>query len=128
VDSQDGVPDASSASFDLSPRFSTMADDRKGTDQEIIDSVAQVPEHVVHRSFEAETLLLNLETGQYHGLNETGGRMLELLETTGGQVRGAVERLADEYEVGFDEIAPDLIEFCAALEERGLLVVERGQA
>jgi len=103
-----------------------MADDRKADD--ILDSVVNVPEHVVHRSFEAETLLLNLETGQYHGLNETGGRMLELLEATNGSVREAIERLAEEYGVDFSEIAPDLISFCSDLETRGLIVVTRGEA
>ena len=105
-----------------------MADDRKPGGEDILDSVVNVPEHVVNRSFEAETLLLNLETGQYHGLNETGGRMLELLEATDGRVRAAIERLAEEYDVPFDEIAPDLTSFCSDLETRGLIVVARGEA
>jgi hypothetical protein len=95
---------------------------------DMLNAVVQVPEHVVHRSFEAETLLLNLETGQYHGLNETGGRMLELLEATGGRVREAIERLADEYEVAFSDIASDLTSFCSDLEARGLVVVAQGGA
>ena len=94
----------------------------------MLEAVVHVPEHVVHRSFEAETLLLNLDTGQYHGLNETGGRMLELLEATDGRVRDAIERLAEEYEVAFAEIAPDLTAFCSDLETRGLIVVARGQS
>src|SRR3954447_15321190 len=105
-----------------------MADDRKAEDDHMLDSVVRVPEHVVHRSFEAETLLLNLDTGQYHGLNETGGRMLELLEATDGRVRDAIERLAEEYEVAFSEIAPDLTSFCSDLETRGLIVVARAEA
>jgi Coenzyme PQQ synthesis protein D (PqqD) len=105
-----------------------MADESQAKEGRMLDAVAQVPEHVVHRSFEAETLLLNLETGQYHGLNETGGRMLELLEAAQGRVREAVEKLADEYQVAFSDIAPDLIAFCSDLETRGLLVVERDSA
>src|SRR4051794_10477030 len=106
----------------------TMADDSRAPEDEMLDSVISVPEHVVHRAFEAETLLLNLETGQYHGLNETGGRMLELLEATDGRVREAIERLADEYGVAFAEIAPDLTSFCSDLETRGLIVVARDAA
>jgi len=104
-----------------------MADRRETSQETMLDAVAHVPEHVVHRTFEAETLLLNLETGQYHGLNETGGRMLELLEATDGRVREAVEKLADEYEIPFEEIAPDLMSFCSALETRGLIVVSRAE-
>lgn len=92
---------------------------------EILDATAKVPEHVVFRSFEAETLLLNLETGQYHGLNTTGGRMLELLKDTGGQVRASVNRLAHEYEIDTATIATDMADFCLSLEERGLLEVQR---
>jgi hypothetical protein len=92
---------------------------------EMMDAKARVPEHVVFRTFEAETLLLNLETGQYHGLNSTGGRMLELLKETDGDVRQSVDRLAKEYEVDADTVAADMSDFCLALEGRGLLEVER---
>jgi hypothetical protein len=88
------------------------------------DATVKVPEHVVYRSFEAETLLLNLETGQYHGLNETGGRMLELLKETDGSVREATARLADEVSLAPEEIADDLASFCADLVERGLIEVD----
>jgi hypothetical protein len=82
---------------------------------------ARVPAHVVYRSFEAETLLLNLETGQYHGLNPTGGRIIELLEETGGSVREAARRLAAECDVPVEDVARDLSSFCADLAERGLI-------
>jgi hypothetical protein len=40
----------------------------------------RVPEHVVYRTFVNETVVLNLETGAYHGLNPVGGRMLAALD------------------------------------------------
>jgi hypothetical protein len=92
---------------------------------EILGAKATVPEHVVFRSFEAETLLLNLETGQYHGLNATGGRMLELLKDNEGEVSASVKRLAQEYEMEPDTIAEGMADFCLSLEERGLLEVQR---
>ncbi|MFL5867123.1 MAG: PqqD family protein [Thermoleophilaceae bacterium] len=102
-----------------------MADERNTSEDAMLDAVAHVPEHVVHRTFEAETLLLNLDTGQYHGLNETGGRMLQLLEASDGRVREAIQKLADEYEIAFEEIAPDLLTFCSSLESRGLIQVTK---
>ena len=87
----------------------------------ILDAGLVIPDHVVYRAFEAETLLLNLESGQYHGLNATGGRMLEIVKERGGTVRDAVGVLAEEYGVDAAEIEPDLAEFCEALEERGLV-------
>jgi len=88
---------------------------------EILESRVVVPTHVVYRSFEGETLLLNLDSGQYHGLNETGGRMLELMKDTHGTVREAIVALADEYGVDAAEIEPDLIAFCRDLADRGLV-------
>jgi hypothetical protein len=93
---------------------------------EILNARATVPDHVVHRSFEAETLLLNLDTGQYHGLNQTGGRMLELLDENEGHIGTAIERLAAENDLAPDDIADDLATFCADLHERGLIEVEPG--
>lgn len=90
----------------------------------MLEAVVHVPKHVVYRSFEAETVLLNLQTGQYHGLNRSGGRMLELLDTAGGSVREAIERLADEYGEDPEAIEDGLACFCAALASRGLIEVD----
>jgi PqqD family protein of HPr-rel-A system len=90
----------------------------------LLEATARVPDHVVYRWFEKETLLLNLETGKYHGLNPTGGRLLRLLEETDGSMSEAVSRLANEYGVDSEEIAPELAQFCAELVERGLIEIE----
>lgn len=85
----------------------------------------RVPEHVARRSFGQRTVLLNLHTGQYHGLNATGGRMLEALSEAGtaAEVPAA---LAAEYGRPEDEIAGDLAELCQGLLERGLIEVDDG--
>jgi hypothetical protein len=87
-------------------------------------ATVRVPKHVVYRSFEAETVLLNLQTGQYHGLNRSGGRMLELLDETGGGVRDAIDRLAAEYGEDPADIEDGLASFCVALAARGLIEVD----
>lgn len=83
----------------------------------------RVPEHVVRRAFEAETVVLNLKTGQYHGVNETGARMLELLQETGSTDETAA-RIADEYGCSRDEVAGDLLTFCDELAARGLIELD----
>ena len=50
------------------------------TDFPFASAHVSIAPHVVYRSFATETVILNLQTGRYHGLNKTGGRMLELLE------------------------------------------------
>jgi coenzyme PQQ synthesis protein D (PqqD) len=82
----------------------------------------ELPDHVVFRRFPAETVLLNLQTGQYHGLNPTGGRMLEVLAEVGTIAEASV-RLVEEYEQPLDEVLQDLRTFCADLADRGLIEV-----
>jgi hypothetical protein len=88
----------------------------------------RMPQHVVHRNFVAETVVLNLNTGQYHGLNPTAGRMLEVLDTA-PTVGAAVPELAGEYGVEQAQIQDDLIALCQGLLERGLIeIVDAGPA
>jgi Coenzyme PQQ synthesis protein D (PqqD) len=82
-----------------------------------------VPDHLVSRPFQGETVLLNLRTNRYHGLNPTGARILELLRET-GDTAATADRLAAEYGRPAGEVARDVEELCAALAERGLVEVE----
>jgi Coenzyme PQQ synthesis protein D (PqqD) len=83
----------------------------------------RIPNHVVFRSFGSETVLLNLTTGQYHGVRGTGGRMLELLAET-SDFDGAVRRVAQEYKHPVDQVERDMRELCAALAERSLIELD----
>jgi Coenzyme PQQ synthesis protein D (PqqD) len=87
----------------------------------------KVPQHVVYRSFPAETVVLNLETGKYHGLNATAGSMLEALERS-ACVRDAAGAVASEYGQPQEAVERDMCELCNALLERGLIEVDGGPA
>jgi hypothetical protein len=89
------------------------------------DATARIPAEVVYRDFMHETVVLNLQTGKYHGLNPTGGRMLRVLEKM-PQLRGAAKILAEDYGQPIEQMELDLYEFCAELERRGLLVIDSG--
>lgn len=82
-----------------------------------------VPKSVVHRSFDAETVLLNLTSGTYHGLNPTGGRMFDLLAET-GSFDATVAALVEEYGQPEAVIVRDLSQLCSELEQRGLIEVD----
>ncbi len=86
----------------------------------LLAAKVKVPQHVVYRSFPAETVVLNLQTGKYHGLNATAGRMLAVLERA-DSVRDAALELAGAYEQPQDVIESDLCALCASLLERGLI-------
>jgi hypothetical protein len=88
---------------------------------------ARIPDHVVYRHFPDETVVLNLETGQYHGLNATAGRMLAALVDADsiGLAAAALER---EFCVSRARIERDLIDLCDALVARGLLQYDDARA
>ena len=46
----------------------------------LLSASVVLPQHVVYRAFATETVILNLRSGMYHGLNPTGARMLAALE------------------------------------------------
>jgi hypothetical protein len=91
------------------------------SDQELLEARARLPQHVVHRSFVSETVVLNLRTGKYHGLNPTAGKMLEALEAA-PTVADAVPVLAGEYGLEQEQIQRDLLALTRGLLERGLIM------
>jgi hypothetical protein len=93
------------------------------TKAELLGSRAHMPEDVVHRTFVKETVLLNLSTGKYHGINPVGGHMIEIV-TKAPDLEHAATVLAGEYGRPAEEIADDLCDFCVNLEERGLISLE----
>jgi Coenzyme PQQ synthesis protein D (PqqD) len=80
----------------------------------------RVPPHVVHRTFPGETVVLNLQTAQYHALNESAGMMFHAL-STGERFAAAASRVAKRYGIPLALAERDLGQLCASLLERGLL-------
>jgi hypothetical protein len=104
-----------------------MADEVTQTEgaQALLEAKVKVPQSVVFRSFPTETVVLNLQTGKYHGLNPTAGKMLQAL-TEAPSVREAAAAVAAEYEAPAATIEVDICDLCQNLLERGL--VERDEA
>lgn len=84
-----------------------------------------VPQHVVFRGFPTETVVLNLQTGKYHGLNPTAGRMLDVLAHS-GSIGEATATVAREYDRPEAETEADVCDLCRALLERGLIELDGG--
>jgi hypothetical protein len=97
------------------------------SDQQLLDARARLPQHVVHRSFVSETVVLNLRTGKYHGLNPTAGTMLEALEAA-ATIADAVPVLVAAYDLDQERIQGDLLTLTRGLLERELIVVTDASA
>jgi hypothetical protein len=83
---------------------------------------AAAPAHVLVRVLDQESVLLNLETEQYFGLDETGTRMWQLV-TTSPNIDAAYEALLAEYDVQPEMLRDNLTELLGHLVEHGLLQV-----
>jgi Coenzyme PQQ synthesis protein D (PqqD) len=97
-----------------------MAAEETMTNEALLSEKAGTPPHVVYRPFVKETVVLNLQTGKYHGLNPTGGRMLDVIERS-ATIGAAARQLADEYGAPLEQLQTDLCDFCRDLLERGLI-------
>ena len=76
---------------------------------------------VVAREVAGETVLLNLATGTYFGLNLVGGRIWQLLEAGADTLAQVAETLQAEFEVSGDEAEADVLSLAGDLAEHGLL-------
>lgn len=94
-------------------------------DTDMLTTRVRVPEHVVYREFAEDTVILNLQSGMYHGMNATAARMLEEL-CSAASVGEAVEALASEFEAPPEVIERDVVVLCKTLEERGLISRDGG--
>jgi hypothetical protein len=81
---------------------------------------AVVPTHVLIRHLDGESVLLNLESERYFGLDGTGTRMLDLL-TALPNVDAAYQKLLEEFEVEPALLRDHLNELLRSLVENGLL-------
>ncbi len=84
-----------------------------------------VPRHVLVRALDKESVLLNVETERYFGLDEVGTRMWQLL-TTSQSIDGAYGQLLAEYDVEADELRDNLLELLDRLLACGLVNVLPG--
>jgi hypothetical protein len=80
------------------------------------------PAHVLVRFLDRESVLLNLETERYFGLDETGTRMWQLL-TASPDVDAAYQGLLAEFDVEPELLRENLTDLLGRLVENGLLHV-----
>ena len=84
---------------------------------------AEVRPHVLVRYLDKESVLLNLETERYFGLNETGTRMWQLV-TVAPSIDAAYQELQNEFDVESQALRSDLSDLLIRLVENGLLQIQ----
>ena len=82
-----------------------------------------IPEQVMARQVGEETVILDLASGIYFGLDPVGARIWQLLGE-GRTLAEVCESMLAEYEVQRDEIERDLSDLLAALADKALIKFE----
>ena len=83
---------------------------------------AAAPAHVLMRILDRESVLLNLETERYFGLDETATRMWQLVAAS-QDIEAAYQELLAEYDVEPELLRTNLTDLLSQLVENGLLHV-----
>ena len=81
-----------------------------------------VPAHVLIRVLDKESVLLNIDTERYFGLDETGTRMWQVV-TAAPRIEVAYQQLLNEYDVEPEMLHQNLADLLSKLVENGLLQI-----
>jgi hypothetical protein len=84
------------------------------------DSIISVSSDVMVRKVGEESVLLDLKTERYLGLDNVSARFWELL-TSGGSIQSAYDTLVEEFEVEPERLRNDLDDFVQELIQFGLV-------
>jgi hypothetical protein len=85
------------------------------------DTIFSIPPQVMSRLVDDETVLLDLESGMYFGLDGVGKRIWDSV-TEGHSIGQITEIITAEFEVDEARAQADVVAFTSDLVERGLLV------
>ena len=86
------------------------------------DILITVPDTVLFHDVGDEIVLLNVETGDYYGLNKMGSRIWTMVHE-GRSVDGIHATLFDEYEVSPGRLEQDIQVFLALLQSKSIIEI-----
>jgi hypothetical protein len=81
----------------------------------------RVPDDVLISNLQEESVILNLDSERYYGLDDVGTRFLSALNTS-DSIAAAYEVLRDEYDVDAHNLRHDLLQLTENLLEQGILI------
>jgi hypothetical protein len=80
-----------------------------------------VPDDVLISNLQEESVILNLDSERYYGLDDVGTRFLSVLNTA-ASIEAAYEMLRGEYDVDAQNLRQDLLELVEDLVGQGILI------
>jgi coenzyme PQQ synthesis protein D (PqqD) len=80
-----------------------------------------VPDDVLISNLQDESVILNLDSERYFGLDDVGTRFLSAL-TTSDSIEAAYNKLSKEYDVDSEVLRADLLALVENLIHQGILI------
>ena len=84
----------------------------------------KVPDDILISTLQSESVILNLNSESYFGLDEVGTHILSVLSTS-NSIQAAYDVLLDEYEVDAEVLRQDLASLIERLAEQGVVLITR---
>lgn len=82
----------------------------------------RVPEGVLVSQLQEESVILNLDSERYFGLDDVGTRFLAVL-TTADSIDAAYQSLVEEYDVDREVLREDLVALVENLLQQGIIEI-----
>jgi hypothetical protein len=82
----------------------------------------RLPDDVLISRLQEESVILNLDSERYYGLDDVGTRFLSVL-TTSNSIDAAYQSLVEEYDVDRDVLRQDLVALIQNLLQQGIIEV-----
>ena len=80
-----------------------------------------MPDDVLISNLQQESVILNLDSERYYGLDDVGTRFLSAL-TASESIEAAYEKLIEEYDIDARVLRQDLLELVEQLVKQGILI------
>jgi hypothetical protein len=81
----------------------------------------RVPDDVLISNLQQESVILNLDSERYYGLDDVGTRFLTVLNSS-ESIEAAYELLRREYDVDAQSLRQDILELVEDLVKQGILI------
>lgn len=82
-----------------------------------------IPSDVLFQELSGESVLLDLNSGKYFGLNEVGTRIWSVLSEH-QNITDTLSIIMDEYDVDRESLSKDLVNLLENLARNGLILIE----
>ena len=92
-----------------------------------LDDTPTIGEDVVFRELEGEIVILNLDKGEYFGVDDIGTRVWTLV-AEGRSLRQIADVMVSEYDVPRETVAADLLRLAGEMISHGLIRIHHADS